>query len=154
MKSKEVLITTAMLLLITYTLSLSLVSQAFPATQAKKTLSSTGTIEIQTTPGLGVYSDSWCTKELTAIPWGTLEPGATQNVVCYIKNEGNTPTTLQLQTSNWNPIAASDYINLSWNYNNQAINPNNSIPITLTLSVDNAITGITTFAFQITIVGS
>jgi len=154
MKSKEFLITTAMLLLITYTLSLSLVSQAFPATQATKKLSSTGTIQIQTTPGLGVYSDSWCTTESTSIAWGTLEPGETKTVTIYVKNEGNSATTLSLQTSNWNPSTAENFISLDWNYNNQPISVNNSVGITLTLSIDDNITGITNFDFDITIIGS
>lgn len=154
MKSKEFLITTAMIILITYTLSLSLVSQAFPQNQATKKLSSTGTIQIQTTPGLGVYSDSWCTTEKTSIAWGTLEPGETKTVTLYIKNEGNVATTLSLETSNWSPSTAANFISLDWNYNEQPISPNNSVGITLTLSVDNEITGITSFDFEITIIGS
>ena len=57
MRSKEQIITAAMLLLITYTLSLSCISQAFPEGQESKTISSTGTIQIQTTTGIGIYHD-------------------------------------------------------------------------------------------------
>ena len=98
MVNKEFIITSAMLLLITYTLGLSLVTQAFPAGQAAKTLSSAGTIQIQTTAGIGVYSNAQCNTQLTSVSWGTLQPGGNQIAICYIKNEGNTPITLSLVT--------------------------------------------------------
>ena len=151
MVSKESIITGAMLILITYTLGLSLVSQAFPAAQTSKTLSSTGTIE---TIGVGVYTDIQCSSPLTSIAWGTLEPGENQSVICYIRNEGDLPSTLSMYTSNWNPSSAENYLTLSWNYNGGYINPDNSVQVTFTLSVDESIEGVTSFAFDITIVGS
>ena len=156
MVSKESIITGAMLILITYTLGLSLVSQAFPAAQTSKTLSSTGSIQIQTTVGIGVYSDSQCNNALSSMSWGTLEPGGSQNVVCYIKNEGSSPSTLSMYPSGWDPesLATSNYLVLSWNYDGHSINPDDSVQVTFTLTVDAGITGITTFSFDITIVGS
>lgn len=151
MKSKEAIVTGAMIILVTYTLALSLVGQAFPSQQTSKTLSSTGTIQ---TVGVGVYTTYQSSTPLTAIPWGTLDPGASQNFVCYIRNEGSTASTLSMYTSNWNPSAASDYITLSWDYNNQPINPDDVIEVTFTLTVDANIEGITSFSFAITIVGS
>jgi len=156
MVSKESIITGAMLILITYTLSLSLVSQAFPAAQTSKTLSSTGSIQIQTTVGIGVYSNSQCSTPLSSMSWGTLEPGGSQNVVCYIKNEGNSPTTLSMYPSGWDPasLATSNYLVLSWNYDGHSINPDDAIQVTFTLTVDASIEGITNFSFDITILGS
>jgi hypothetical protein len=152
--SKESVITGAMIILITYTLGLSLVSQAFPATQTTQTLSSTGSIQIQTTADLGVYSDSGCTTSLTSLSWGTLQPGGSQTRDCYIKNEGNTPLTLSLQTSGWNPAAAESYIHLNWNYNGAPIAAGAVVHVTFTLSVDSGITGVTNFSFDVTIVGT
>ncbi len=154
MVSKEYIITGAMLILITYTLGLSLVSQAFPAGQTTQTLSSAGTIQIQTTAGIGVYSDVQGTTPLTSVPWGTLQPGGNKIVTLYIKNEGIAATTLSLETSNWNPTAAETYIGLGWNYNGAPIAPDAVVQITLTLSVASNIEGITTFGFGITIVGT
>lgn len=151
MVSKESMIAGAMVVLITYTLSLSLVSQAFPATQTSQTLSSTGSIQ---TIGVGVYTNYQCTTQLTSIPWGTLEPGESQNVQCYIKNEGTSPVTLSMYTSNWSPSSADNYLEFSWNYAGQSINPGSAIPVTLTLTVSANIEGITTFGFDITIVGT
>jgi hypothetical protein len=154
MVSKESLITGAMFILITYTLGLSLVSQAFPATQTTKTLSSTGSIQIQTSADIGVYSNYECTIPLTSLTWGTLQPGGTQTQSFYIKNEGNTPLTLSLQTSGWSPSTAANYLNLSWDYNGYPMSANVVIHVTLTLSVNANIEGITSFSFDITIVGT
>ena len=154
MVSKEYIITGAMLILVTYTLGLSLVSQAFPAGQTTRTLSSSGSIQIQATAGIGVYSNIEGTIPLTSVSWGTLQPGGSQIVTVYIKNEGISTTTLSLQTSSWIPTAAETYLDLSWNYNGTPINPDAVVQITLTLTVDANIEGVSTFSFDIIIVGS
>jgi len=154
MISKESIITSAMLILVTYTLGLSLVSQAFPAGQTSTTLSSTGAIQIQTSAGIGVYSDVQGSTPLTSVSWGTLQPGGSQNVICYIKNEGSAATTLSLETSNWSSTAAENYLDLSWNYNGNPIDPDAVVQITLTLTVAANIEGVSTFSLDITIVGS
>jgi hypothetical protein len=101
--------------------------------------------------GVGVYWDSGCSQPVSSIDWGMVEPGAVKNVTIYIRNEGNAPITLSLQTSNWNPPNAADYISLSWNYNGQTINANQVIAVTLTLSISTNIQGITSFSFDIII---
>lgn len=154
MVNKESIITVAMLVLVTYTLSLSLVSQAFPAGQSTKTLSSTGSIQVQASEGIGIYTNVECTTPLTSLSWGTLEPGTNQNIDFYIKNEATSPTTLSLLTSNWAPSAATDYLTLTWDYDNQPISSGSSVLVTLTLAVDEGITGITSFSFDVTIIGS
>lgn len=154
MATKEKIITASMLILITYTLSLSLVSQAYPAGQATATFSNSGSIQIQTTTGIGVYSNVQCTSVLTSLPWGTLSPGQSNSITCYIKNEGNTETTLSLATNNWNPTAAQTYLAVNWNYNSAAISPGQTVAVTLTLSVDPNIQGVETFSFEVTIIGN
>jgi hypothetical protein len=154
MVSKESIITGAMIILITYTLGLSLVSQAFPATQTTQTLSSSGSIQIQTTADLGVYSNPLCTVPKTSLTWGTLQPGGSQTQDCYIKNEGDIALTLSLQTSGWNPAVAESYLHLSWDYNGAPIAAGAVIHVTFTLSVDASIVGVSTFSFDVTIVGT
>jgi uncharacterized membrane protein len=151
MVQKENLLITSMILLITYTISISLVSQAYPQTQTTTTISATGNIQIQADPGIGVYQDQTGTP-LTQLNWGTLQPGENPTITTYIKNEGNVPITLSLQTDNWNPQTAQNYLTLSWNYNNQPLNPEETAQITLTLEIDPNTTGITTFTFDITII--
>ena len=135
-------------------MSLSFVSQAFPQAQSSTKLSAAGTIKIQASPGIGVYQNTQGTTPLTSINWGTLEPGQTQSITAYIKNEGNTPVTLSLQISNWNPIAAQNYLTVTWDYDDQIISVGEIQEIDLNLEVDPNITGITNFSFDITILAT
>jgi len=114
-------------------------------------LQSVGTVKAL---GVGVYWDNVCSQTVPSIDWGSAEPGAVKNVTVYIRNEGNAPITLSLQTANWNPTNATNYISLSWNYGGQTIGPNQVVAVTLSLSISADIQGITTFSFDIVIVGS
>jgi len=151
MRSKEILIAGAVLTLVAYTLTLSLAGEVFSAVQTSRKVSNSGTI---TAVGVGVYSDSGCTQPLSSIDWGMLEPGSSTDKTCYIRNEGNSASTLSMSTSNWNPSTASSYMTLSWNYGGQSINPNAVVQVKFTLSVSASINGITSFSFDITIVGT
>jgi hypothetical protein len=121
------------------------------AVQTSITVSTTGTISAM---GVGVYWNSGYTNRTSTINWGTLDPGTQKSFTVYIRNEGNTAVTLTQSTSNWSPSTASNYLSLTWNYNGQTINPGSSIQITLTLTVNAGITGVTSFSFNIVIVGS
>jgi len=147
LKRNELIVAGALFTLVAYTFALS----ALASVQKSRTVSNAGTVKAI---GVGVYWDSACTNSLSSIGWGTLEPGSSKNVTCYIRNEGNSASTLSMNISNWNPSNASDYITLSWNYNGQPINPSGVIQVTFTLSVLPSIEGITSFSFDITIVGS
>ena len=56
---------------------------------------------------------------------------------------------LSLQTANWNPSSAADYVSLTWNYNGQDISPGQAVAVTLSLSVSSSIQGITASSFEI-----
>jgi len=114
-------------------------------------LQSVGTVKAL---GVGVYWDSGCSQTVSSIDWGLAEPGAVKNVTVYIRNEGNAPITLSLQTTNWNPSNATDYISFSWNYSGQTIDLNHVIGVTLSLSISSNIEGITTFSFDVVVIGS
>lgn len=152
MVSKETIITASMVILITYTLSLSFVNQAYTAEQSTKTFSNTGTI--QTSPGIGVYSNSYCTTELTSLPWGSINPGDSSSITFWVKNEGDTQTVLSFWVDNWSSLAAETYLSVDWDYNNALINPDQTVAITLTLSVNANIQNVETFSFDLTIIGS
>lgn len=101
--------------------------------------------------GLGIYWDNNCNEKVSFLDWGTAEPGLTQNVIIYIQNEGNTPTILNLSTTSWIPEEAPNYMTLSWDYNDEAIEPSEVVQVTLTLSISPTIEEITNFAFDIVI---
>lgn len=113
-----------------------------------KTVHSTGSVKAV---GVSIFQDSECTLALSSVDWGTLEPGAVKNVTLYVKNTGNAPATLTLQTGNWSPVGASSYLTLSWNYGGAALAANEVKAIVLSLNISPSITGITSYSFDITI---
>jgi hypothetical protein len=117
-----------------------------------RTVPSTGRI---TTINVGVYGDSAATQALTSIDWGNLTAGTSTTYSFYIKNPGNIRETLSMSTSGWTPATASQYITITWDRTNTALNPNEVIMATLTLTVNASIdTSITTFSNNITITGT
>jgi hypothetical protein len=130
---------------------LASIAVVYALTSVSVYLSSVGTVKAV---GVGVYWDSVCSQAISSIDWGLADPGSVKNVTVYVKNEGNAPITLSLQTINWNPAEAADYISLSWDYGGQAIGDNQVVAVTLSLSISSNIQGITTFSFDIVIVGS
>jgi hypothetical protein len=88
---------------------------------------------------------------LTSIDWGTLTPDSSKDFHAFVINNGSVPITLTLATENWNPSEAQHYIELTWDYLGEPINPGASQPIIFTLTVYPNITGISTFNFDIVI---
>jgi len=115
------------------------------------TLPNLGTVKAM---GVGVYWDSGCSNSVTSVNWGTVEPGSTNDVTVYIRNEGNAAETLSSTAENWNPSTASAYMSLTWDYGGQVIDVGEVVQVTLSLSVSASVTGITSFSFDIVIVGS
>ena len=104
--------------------------------------------------GVGVYWDSGCSNTVTSVNWGTVAPGSTNDVTVYIKNEGNTAATLSSSTENWDPSIASTYMSLTWDYAGQVIDVGAVVQVTLSLTVSDTLEGVTSFSFDIVIVGS
>jgi hypothetical protein len=91
---------------------------------------------------------------LTSTDWGMFEPGQSKSGSCYIGNNGNVPLTLTMQTENWQPTAAANYITLTWNYDGSQLAAGNVKQVTFTLAVNANITGIQNFSFTTVIVGT
>lgn len=104
--------------------------------------------------GLGAYWDSNCTDRVDSINWGNLTPGSLNNTIVYIRNEVEEPIYLILETTNWRPSEASQYLSLGWDYTGQWINPGEALQITLTLGVSQYVEGILSFNFDIIITGN
>ena len=133
--------------------SLALVSVVFVSglLTTSRTLSSSGTVE-----GIGVevYWDSGCTQTVNSVDWGYAEPGDVVTRTVYVKNSGNTPMTLSMTYSDWDPVEAGDYLSLSWNREGATLDADEVAQAVLTLTVSDVITGITTYSFNIVIEGT
>ena len=114
---------------------------------------SSACIGIVKTVGVGAFRDINCTSRVTEINWGLVEPGYHVNATIYLRNEGNVPITLSLETENWSPSNASNYITLSWDYAGPTVDPGAVMKVNLTLAVSSDVTGITNFTFDIVITG-
>jgi len=125
--------------------------QPVPNHPTTETISNVGSLK---TIGIGAYWDENLTKRVNRIDWGLLEPGGKKSFLIYFQNEGNSAVTLSESTSNWNPSVASNYLTLRWDYSGQIIEAEKNLQVTLTLSVNASITGISNFGFDIIVVGT
>jgi hypothetical protein len=133
-------------------LSAVFVLSAYAALNSSKTVLSSGRIS---TVNVGVYKDSACTQTATSIDWGNLTAGSSTNFTLYIKNLGTSRETLSLTTNGWSPSTASQYLTITWDQNNVALNSNQVVKANLTLNVSASIdSSITTFSNNITITGT
>ena len=103
---------------------------------------------------VGVFADSACTQNLTAVSWGSVYPGESVNRTIYVKNTGNAPITLSMATSGWSPAAANGPISIVWDREGVSLSPGLSISATLTLGVSPSVSGITDFGVNIVVTGS
>lgn len=101
------------------------------------------------TVGVKAYWDPTLQNQTAQIAWGTIYPGSSNNVTLYLQSSSNVPATLSLATTNWtysnanNTVAAgpsdtTPYMNVTWNYQNQTLNPGQTFQTTLTLTTDNS----------------
>ena len=127
---------------------MGLMVSALGALVATRTVSNSGSV---TAVGVGLYSDSACTTALSAISWGTLNPGDVKTYTIYVKNTGTVPVTLNMTVGNWNPTSASSYITLTWNQEKYVLPAGQVVTAVLTLSVSSSVSGVTSFSFNITI---
>jgi hypothetical protein len=95
--------------------------------------------------GFDVYGGNITTHDgIQYIDWGTNYVGSQTNRSIYLRNKSNIDTTMNLTTANWTYIntqgqrvapPSTSSINLTCDYDNNTIRPNQEIYVTLTLSV-------------------
>jgi hypothetical protein len=98
--------------------------------------------------GVGIYWDQACTNRTLLLSWGSVDAGSKNNLTVYVRNECNSDVSLSLSASNWEPLVASSYISLNWNYTSQVFKTNEVVPIELTLTLSPTIVDITDFSFE------
>jgi len=136
--------------IITSVACICLTASALGALVSTRMVSSSGSI---TAVGVGLYSNSGCTIALSAINWGTLNPGNATTYTMYVKNTGDISETLNMTVSGWNPSSASSYLKLTWNQEKSVLTTGQVVTAVLTLSVSSSIVNITNFSNNIIITG-
>jgi hypothetical protein len=119
--------------------------------QYSREISNTATVK---TVSINVFQNVNLTNPVTSIDWGMLDPGQTKNCTVYLQSTSNVPISLSMYAANWDPANASEFLTLTWNYKGQAVARSASLPAIFSLAVNASISGITSFSFDIWIVGS
>ena len=102
---------------------------------------------------IDVYGDAACTQVLSSVGWGEIWAGGVKTRVMYVKNSGDDGVSLSLLTENWNPSGASNYLQLSWDYDGSTIVSGEVRQVTLTLTASPSAGGLS-FSFDIVVIGS
>jgi hypothetical protein len=131
-----VLILLMCVLVVTVMISTSNISREFIASQ--------GTIQTV---------DIWVNA--SSVYWGILEPNQTVSKPILLNNTSlGKPVTLVLTSSNYIPANASNYMTLSWNYDNTTMQVNESRILILSLWIHPDIKDIESFSFEMLIIES
>lgn len=96
-----------------------------------------------------LYNDKACTTKMNSLDWGTIYPGENITRNAYIRNIGNDDVTLEMETLRWKPQILSNYLTVTWNYQNQIVKRNELIQVTWTLISANNIPQIDAFSVTI-----
>jgi hypothetical protein len=96
-----------------------------------------------------IQAGEYISVNKSLIYWGVLSPAENKTEEILVTNQAPVKMELQLQTADWNPANASEYLTLSWNYTGSLVVAKSSIPLALTLHVDPLISGIGIFSFNI-----
>lgn len=94
-------------------------------------------------------------QDLTNIDWGDLTAGTTATRQISVINNGTVPTTLSMSAGDWIPLIAQQYLTITWNYASGTIlQPGASQTVTITINVNQYVTGVYTFTNTIYIVAT
>jgi len=107
---------------------------------------------------IGVYWDGNCTEKVVEINWGVLEPGASEPVTLYIRNEGTEPLAVAVTTSNWMVVTTSGAIyneteHISFHASNFTLPVDSVVPTEWTITISENIRFVKNFSFDITVWG-
>lgn len=108
-----------------------------------------GTIKVV---GLTAFSDPGATLEVSAVDWGMISPGGISQITLYLKSTSNVPGNLTLETENWEPARAAQYMTLEWDYDGTIMLPGEIRGVLFTLRVSDQITNVTEFSFDMVLI--
>jgi hypothetical protein len=127
---------------------------ALGATALLTTQASFGNVGRMMTINVEVYSDSACTEPVTSLDWGTLAPGEEKTKIVYLKNSGNSPLSLSMSVSGWDPVEAGSHLSLSWDKEGDTLGEGETVKATIMFSVSPTIEDVHSFSFSVTITGT
>ena len=87
------------------------------------------------TIGLKIYSDIDGTIFLTEINWGNVSAGEVIEEQTYCMLIGNTPANLSFSTTNYIPLLAEQYMDLTWDHDGTTLQPDTIYPLKFMLAI-------------------
>jgi hypothetical protein len=94
-------------------------------------------------------------QDLTNIDWGDLAAGATATRQICVINNGTIPTTLSMSAGDCVPLIAQQYLTITWNYTSGTVlQPGASQTVTVTINVNQYVTGVNSFTNTIYIIAT
>lgn len=108
----------------------------------------TGNIVV--TVEVDAFKDAGLTIPLESIDWGAFQPEENKTTMVWLNSTSNVPVKLNMTTTGWTPTNATDYVTLTWDREGTTINPSQTLNATLTLTVDNITSNVTSFDFTFT----
>ena len=92
------------------------------------------------------------TADITVIDWGFMSPAENKSSPAFtVTNNGSIPIILNMTTENWNP--SPDYFTIGWNLESVILEPDENATAIVWLSVDAGIENVTSFDFDIILIG-
>jgi len=76
---------------------------------------------------------SWNEIKIEKLSWDETKTEPV-NTTVYVKSLSNFRVTLTMFPTDWDPTEISDYLTISWDYNGTVLDPDEIIPVTMTLS--------------------
>lgn len=123
---------------------LALMDAAFQSSQYTGSIVSQGAVVASEGLGLNV----------TMIDWGNVTVGSSVSRPVTVTNKALTPYVLSYQLSNWIPQNASDYLTVSWDYDDAPLAEAEARTVVFTLHASENTTGIMNFSVDITLTGT
>jgi hypothetical protein len=104
-----------------------------PSALSTSTATSEEPTQIKSYNGIKVYDENL--SQITSIYWGVVALGILKNYKIYVSNVGDSPVTLGLSADNWTPGVNGS---ISWNYDGASVAVNATVPVTLSLQIEEA----------------
>ena len=95
--------------------------------------------------GLGFFGDAAGSLPVSELDWGLVEPGGVVVVTVYARNNGTVSGVMGLTVSEWVPVLAGEYMNVTWNREGYVLPVDVIVPVTFTLRVSGLIHDVTSF---------